>query len=165
MDIIDSMATNTAIKQFSSSWGYTGSPDPNTSYDTEFQKMATQGQILFSGLRRWRRLDQSHLDPRGQPLHHQRWWNDTLSMNGAGASYNSETVWNWGNQGSGNGWSPNESTRIRHTVNDYVGSGGGSSARSIRFQPGKPTPLTAPTRVRLLCAMFRMSRWPVIKSG
>ena len=46
-DILDSMASSNQIKQFSSSWGYTGSPDPNTNSDGWLQKMAAQGQTFF----------------------------------------------------------------------------------------------------------------------
>ena len=41
-------------------------------------------------------------------------------MNGSGASYLSETVWNWGNKG--------ESWNSNGTTNDFWGSGGGVSA-------------------------------------
>jgi hypothetical protein len=126
MDIIDSMASSNEIKQFSSSWGYTGPPDPNTSFDTEFQKMAMQGQSFFQASGDgdawinpvWVPADSPCLTSVG---------GTSLTMNGSGVSYNSETVWNEGNQGSGGGWSPNESTGSRHSQNDYVGSGGGVS--------------------------------------
>ena len=126
IDILDSMAASNQIKQFSSSWGYSGSPDPNTSFDTEFQKMATQGQSFYQASGDgdawidpiWVPADSSYLTSVGGTF---------LTMNGSGASYNSESVWNRGNEGSGNGWSPNENTGIRHTQNDYIGSGGGVS--------------------------------------
>jgi hypothetical protein len=128
IDVIDSMASSNQIKQFSSSWGYTSSqgPDPNTACDTEFQKMATQGQSFFQASGDgdawinpiWVPADSPYLTSVG---------GTSLMMNGSGASYNSETVWNEGNQGAGNGWSANESTGHRHTQNDYIGSGGGVS--------------------------------------
>jgi len=46
IDIVDSMASSNQIKQFSSSWGYTG-PGPNASMDQYFQKMACHGQSFF----------------------------------------------------------------------------------------------------------------------
>jgi len=121
IDILDSMAASNQIKQFSSSWGYTGSPDPNTSFDTEFQKMATQGQSFYQAsgdgdawiTQIWVPGDSTNLTSVG---------GTTLVMNGTGASYNSESVWNWGADGSG--WSANQT---RQKPNDYVGSGGGVS--------------------------------------
>jgi hypothetical protein len=125
-DILDSMASSNQIKQFSSSWGYTGSPDPNTTTDGWLQKMATQGQSFFQASGDgdawinpvWVPADSPYLTSVG---------GTSLTMNGSGASYNSEIVWNEGNQGSGNGWSANESTGSRRTQNDYIGSGGGVS--------------------------------------
>ena len=118
MDILDSMASSNAIKQFSSSWGYTGSPDPNSSFDAEFQKMAAQGQSFYQASGDgdawvnpiWTPADSANLTSVGGTL---------LTMNGSGASYNSEAVWNEGNQGHRNAWSPNG--------NGYIGSGGGVS--------------------------------------
>jgi hypothetical protein len=126
IDILDSMAASNQIKQFSSSWGYTGSPDPDTSFDTEFQKMATQGQSFYQASGDgdawinpiWVPGDSPYLTSVGGTL---------LTMNGSGASYSSEAVWNEGNLGSGNGWSANENTGKRNTQNDYIGSGGGVS--------------------------------------
>ena len=126
IDILDDMAASNSIKQFSSSWGYTGSPDPNTSFDTEFMKMATQGQSFYQASGDgdawinpiWVPGDSPYLTSVG---------GTSLAMNGSGASYNSETVWNEGNQGNGNGWSANENTGSRHSQNDYIGSGGGIS--------------------------------------
>jgi hypothetical protein len=117
-DILDSMASSNQIKQFSSSWGYTGSPDPNTTIDGWLQKMATQGQSFFQASGDgdawvnpiWTPADSPYLTSVG---------GTSLTMNGYGASYSSETVWNEGNQGHGNAWSPNG--------NGYIGSGGGVS--------------------------------------
>ncbi|HEV7925456.1 MAG TPA: MBG domain-containing protein, partial [Verrucomicrobiae bacterium] len=118
IDILDSMASSNQIKQFSSSWGYTGTPDPNTSFDTEFQKMAMQGQSFFQASGDgdawvnpiWVPADSYYLTSVG---------GTTLTMNGAGVSYSSETVWNEGIPGHGDVWSPNG--------NGYIGSGGGVS--------------------------------------
>jgi len=115
-DIVDSMASSNKIKQFSSSWVYTGSPgsrhypDPNTNMDGWLQKMATQGQSFFQASGdgdAWTGTisvpsDSPYLTSVGGTL---------LTMDGSGVSYASETVWNEGNQGSG----------------DYLGSGGGVS--------------------------------------
>jgi subtilase family serine protease len=126
-DILDSMASSNQIKQFSSSWGFTGITDPETSFDTEFQKMAAQGQSFYQASGDgdawidpiWVPADSPYLTSVG---------GTSLAMNGAGVSYSSETVWNEGNQGSGGGWSPNETVPgSRHNKNDYIGSGGGVS--------------------------------------
>jgi subtilase family serine protease len=47
LDILDDMADNIQIKQFSSSWGYTGGSNPNPTFDAVFMKMAMQGQSFF----------------------------------------------------------------------------------------------------------------------
>jgi subtilase family serine protease len=119
-DILDSMASSNQIKQFSSSWGYSGFPDPNTTMDTQLQKMATQGQSFYQASGDgdawyntiWVPAASSYLTSVGGTL---------LTMNGSGASYSSETVWNEGNQGSSNAWAPNG--------NGYIGSGGGVSSK------------------------------------
>ncbi len=118
IDILDSMAASNQIKQFSSSWGYSGSPDPNTSFDTEFQKLAMQGQSFYQASGDgdawynpiWVPADSAYLTSVGGTM---------LTMSGAGVAYSSETVWNEGNLGHANAWSPNG--------NGYIGSGGGVS--------------------------------------
>jgi subtilase family serine protease len=118
IDILDSMASSNQIKQFSSSWGYTSSPDPNTTFDTEFQKMASQGQSFCQASGDgdawvnpiWVPADSPYLTSVG---------GTSLTMSGLGAAYTSEKVWNDGNLGSSNAWSPNG--------NGYIGSGGGVS--------------------------------------
>ena len=124
-DIVDSMASSNQIKQFSSSWCFSPSPDPNTTIDAQFQKMAAQGQSFFQASGDgdawvntiWVPCDSAYVTSVG---------GTSLTMNGVGASYNSETVWQEGNLGFRNAWSPNG--------NGYWGSGGGiSSAYSIPY--------------------------------
>ena len=118
MDILDSMASSNQIKQFSSSWGYTGSPDPNTTFDGIFQRMALQGQSFYQASGDgdawvnaiWVPADSPYITSVGGTL---------LSMSGTGGAYSSESVWNEGNLGARHGWSANG--------NGYVGSGGGVS--------------------------------------
>jgi subtilase family serine protease len=125
-DIFDSMASSTNINQFSSSWSFSGVTDPDTTTDGFLQKMAAQGQTFFQASGdgdAWiNRIevpsDSPYLTSVGGTL---------LTMNGAGASYASETVWNAGNQGFGNGFAPNEPTNVRREQNDFLGSGGGIS--------------------------------------
>lgn len=123
-DILDSMASSNQISQFSSSWGYTGGSDPNTTIDMWLQKMQTQGQTFFQASGDgdawinpiWTPGDSPNLTSVG---------GTSLTMNGSGASYASETVWNEGNQSAG--WPANESTGSRRSQNDYIGSSGGVS--------------------------------------
>jgi subtilase family serine protease len=122
-DILDSMASSNQIKQFSSSWAYSGPPDPNTTTDEWFEKMGTQGQSFFQASGdgdAWINpivvpADSPYLTSVGGTL---------LTMTGSGAAYASEAVWNEGNAG---GWSGNETTTNVNATNDYVGSGGGVS--------------------------------------
>jgi hypothetical protein len=123
-DILDSMSTSNQIKQFSSSWAFTGTPDPDTVMDGWLQKMQTQGQSFYQASGdgdAWvfpiaTPCDSPYVISVG---------GTSLAMNSNGVSYASETVWNEGNQGSGNGWAPNEGTG-RHQ-NDNIGSAGGVS--------------------------------------
>ncbi|MGO9527881.1 MAG: protease pro-enzyme activation domain-containing protein [Verrucomicrobiia bacterium] len=116
-DILNSMASNSQIKQLSSSWGYWGSA-PDLTADQIFQQMMAQGQSFF----------QASGDADAWCASTSIWWpgddpyltsvgGTALTMNGSGASYASETVWNLGYDGSGwNGLN-----------GGYVGSGGGVS--------------------------------------
>jgi uncharacterized repeat protein (TIGR03803 family) len=116
-DILNAMVANSEIKQFSSSWG--GFAQSATS-DNIFRQMAVQGQSFFqdsgdgdslansefSSLATWPAEDPYVTSVGGT----------SLAMNGAGASYASERVWNDGNVPPG--W----------YGAGYVGSGGGVSA-------------------------------------
>jgi autotransporter-associated beta strand protein len=121
LDVLDDMATNTQIKQFSSSWGYTGGENPNPQFDSEFEKMAMQGQSFFQASGDgdawtnpiWVPADSPYITSVG---------GTTLTMNGSGVSYASETVWNSGyysSAGLTGPWFANG--------NGYWGSGGGVS--------------------------------------
>jgi hypothetical protein len=106
-DMLNSMAFNIQIKQFSSSWWI---PGPNATGDQILQEIAAQGQSFFQASG-----DGAAYIPILNPV---EWPTDnpyitsvggtTLTMNDPGTSYNSETVWN-------TGWTPN------------VGSAGGIS--------------------------------------
>ena len=118
IDILDSMAASNQIKQFSSSWGYTGGVDPNGSFDSEFVKMAMQGQSYFQASGDgdawvntiWVPAASTNLTSVG---------GTTLAMSGSGGAYISDTVWNSGYLGASDAWSPNG--------DGYWGSGGGVS--------------------------------------
>jgi hypothetical protein len=121
-DIFDSMASSNQIKQFSSSWGYTGVPDPDSVVDSMLQKMVAQGQTFCQASGDGDCWNTTRFRPMELPVdsvYLTSVGGTSLSMNGRGASYLSESVWNEGNLGAGNGWALNG--------NGYVGSGGGVS--------------------------------------
>jgi uncharacterized repeat protein (TIGR03803 family) len=120
-DILSAMAANPEVKQFSSSW--IGFGKSGTS-DHIFQQMAVQGQTFFeisgdgdswannvllptqfSGTSFWP-ADDPYVTSVG---------GTSLTMNGSGASYASESVWN--DENDPTGW----------YGSGYVGSGGGIS--------------------------------------
>ena len=119
-DILNSMAANTQIKQFSCSWGWGGGPSATT--DNIFKQMAAQGQAFFAasgdsdaytpGAASANGVDSTALAnaPASSP-YITIVGGTTLSTTGAGGVWSSETVWNWG---SHNG--------------SYVGSSGGISS-------------------------------------
>ncbi len=126
LDILDNMAESNyiQIKQFSSSWGYgydTGGFNSNTTFDQVFMKMATQGQSFFQASGDGDAWTSPILIPSASP-YVTSVGGTTLTMNGSGTSYASETVWNSGyytNAGISGPWAPNG--------NGYWGSGGGVS--------------------------------------
>jgi hypothetical protein len=113
--VLNSMASSNQIKQFSSSWGLPGgSPDLNA--DQIFTNMAVQGQSFFQASGDGDAWVNPIWVPSASP-YVTSVGGTTLTMNGSGASYASETVWNAGY--SPPAWSPNG--------NGYWGSGGGVS--------------------------------------
>jgi uncharacterized repeat protein (TIGR01451 family) len=104
-DILNSMAASNQIKQFSSSWAWGFFPDATT--DQIFKQLAAQGQSFFNAsgdYDAWVGLIYTPCDNPYITLV----GGTTLIMSGSGASYVSETVWNWGGGiGSGGGISPN----------------------------------------------------------
>jgi uncharacterized repeat protein (TIGR01451 family) len=120
-DVLNRIATDNSARQISSSWGWSGGPSATT--DQIFQQMAIQGQTFFNasgdgdaftaGANSINGVDNPNTfnAPSDSPYITQV-GGTTLTMNGAGASYASETVWNWG---------------IRYGE-DGVGSSGGISS-------------------------------------
>jgi hypothetical protein len=113
--ILNRMATDNLARQLSSSWSWSGGPSPTI--DNILKQMAAQGQSFFqasgdsdaytgsqtldNASQTTAPVDSTNLTSVG---------GTTLTMNGSGASWSSETVWNWNNSGQPN-----------------VGSGGGIS--------------------------------------
>jgi len=104
--ILDSMLSGSnTVKNLSSSWGWTGGPSTTT--DTIFKNMAAIGQSFLNaagdtdafttGASSANGVDNTSLQnaPSSSPYITQV-GGTTLTMNGTGASYASETVWNWG---------------------------------------------------------------------
>jgi subtilase family serine protease len=114
--LLDAMVTNTQIKQFSTSWGL----GQDATAESYLQTMQAQGQSFFTasgdGLAYvffpipWPLDDPNIVSVGGT----------TLSMNGSGVSYASDTVWNSGYFGANNYWYGNGQS-------GYWGSGGGVS--------------------------------------
>ena len=121
-DILSAMSSSNMVKNLSCSWGWGGGPSITT--DVIFQKMAAQGQSFFnasgdsdaftSGASSVNGVDNPALAnaPSSDPYITQV-GGTTLTMNGTGASYGSETVWNYG---------------YVATRGAYVGSSGGVSS-------------------------------------
>ena len=103
-DILNRMASDDLAQQLSCSWGWLGGPSATT--DQIFQQMALQGQTFFNasgdgdaftpGVNSVNGVDNPNTfnAPSDSPYITQV-GGTTLTMNGAGASYASETVWNW----------------------------------------------------------------------
>ena len=115
-DVYNTMAASNQIKQFSSSWAFSGSPDQTS--DQIFQELAAQGQSFCQASGDgdawtgpiWEPADSPNVLAVG---------GTTLTMAGRGAGYASEKVWNAGLLASS--WGYNGSS------NNYWGSGGGVS--------------------------------------
>ena len=116
-DVLNRIASDNAARQISCSWGWTGGPTTTT--DQIFRQMAVQGQTFFTASGDADAYPAGTVDnPSGfgypsDSAYLTSVGGTTLTMNGAGASYASETVWNWD---------------IRYgSVYDGVGSSGGIS--------------------------------------
>jgi hypothetical protein len=99
-DVLNLMVANSQIKQLSCSWGWSGGPSTTT--DNIFKTMAAQGQSFFnasgdSDAFTNEQVDSSSFDgsPSSSPYITEV-GGTTLTMDGTGNSYSSETVWNWG---------------------------------------------------------------------
>jgi uncharacterized repeat protein (TIGR01451 family) len=103
-DVLNRIATDNTARQISSSWSWSGGPEVTT--DQIFRQMALQGQTYFnavgdqdaftSGPNSVNGVDNPFLDHTpGDSPYITEVGGTTLTMNGAGASYSSETVWNW----------------------------------------------------------------------
>jgi uncharacterized repeat protein (TIGR03803 family) len=132
IDILTSMAEHPIIKQFSASW----IGQQSTSLDNLYKQMAVQGQSFFvaSGdIDSWVNNVILNTTYQGNLV---LWPADdpyvtsvggtSLTMNGAGASYASEQVWNWGNESPG-GVGVGSAGGTGWDGSGFVGSAGGIS--------------------------------------
>ena len=150
-DILNSMVTYSAtVKQLSSSWGWGGGPSTTT--DNIYKSMAAVGQSFFNasgdsgafttGAGSANGVDNTSLQnaPSSSPYITQV-GGTTLTMNGTGASYSSETVWNWNVEFPGQGYDGVASSggvssyysipSWQTNVSDLVARGGSTGFRNI----------------------------------
>ncbi len=103
-DVLNRIATDDTARQISSSWSWSGGPDPTT--DQIFQEMDLQGQTYFNaegdqdafttGSSSENGVDNPFLPHQpGDSPYITQVGGTTLTMTGGGTSYASETVWNW----------------------------------------------------------------------
>jgi len=142
-DVLNSMLTfSNTVKQLSCSWGWSGGPTNTT--DNIFKSMEAVGQSFFNasgdsdaftaGAGSVNGVDNPFLDnaPSSSPYITQV-GGTTLTMNGTGATYASETVWN---QGGGVGSSGGVSSYYaipgwQTNISNLAGRGGSASFRNI----------------------------------
>jgi uncharacterized repeat protein (TIGR01451 family) len=112
-DIINRIATDNSSSQISSSWGF----DSDTATTEQiFKEFAAQGQSFFQASGDSDAYVGPIAPPEDDP-YITLVGGTTLTMNGTGSSYSSETVWNYGYQPPGGA----------PQFNNYAGSGGGIS--------------------------------------
>jgi hypothetical protein len=148
-DILNSMlASSNTVKNLSCSWGWSGGPSTTT--DNIFKNMAVVGQSFYNaagdsdaftaGAGSVNGVDNTSLAnaPSSSPYITQV-GATTLTMNGSGASYASETVWNWGVEygsqydgvGTSGGVSSHYTIPSWQTSINVTAPGGSSSFRNI----------------------------------
>ena len=101
VDLLSKIANDNVAKQIGCSWGGGG---VNPSAETIFQQMATQGQSFFNATGDSDAFTGTIPFPSDSP-NITEVGGTTLTTTGAGGSYVSETVWNWGNSVGSSGGS------------------------------------------------------------
>jgi hypothetical protein len=143
-DVFNRIATDNLAKQVGCSWSWSVGPAHNwgrtgtKTLDSQLQQMAAQGQTFFqaSGDSDAYTGSQALSSASGptpvDSIFVTSVGGTTLNMSGAGASWSSETVWNWGdNTGSGGGVSPNYAIPTWQTHVDMAASNGSTVNRNI----------------------------------
>jgi uncharacterized repeat protein (TIGR01451 family) len=142
-DVLSRIATDNSARQISCSWGWTGGPTATT--DQIFQQMAIQGQTFFTASGDGDAYPPGAVDSPfnfGTPADSAYLTSvggTTLTMNGRGISYSSETVWNWGVEfgpfydgiGSSGGYSSYYSIPAWQTNINMVARGGSATTRNF----------------------------------
>jgi len=152
-DVLNSMVTySNTVKQLSCSWGWSGGPSATT--DTIFKNMAAGGQSFFNasgdsgafttGASSVNGVDNPSASLAGAPSscpYITQVGGTTLTMNGTGTSYASETVWNWNTEFPGQGYDGVASSggissyyaipSWQTSVSNLAGRGGSTSFRNI----------------------------------
>ncbi len=138
--VLNSMlAFGNTVKNLSCSWGWGGGPTSTT--DSIFEGMQAEGQTFFNASGDSDAFPAGTADteaPSSSPYVSQI-GATTLTMNGTGASYASETVWNWGYVssasayiGSSGGVSSYYPIPVwQQGVNSFLNNGGSTTMRNI----------------------------------
>ena len=144
-DILNSMAANSQVKQFSCSWGWGGGPSTTT--DNIFKQMAAQGQSFFTasgdsdayttGATSANGVDNTSLgnSPASSP-YITVVGGTTLTTTGPGGAWASEKVWNWGLRngsyaGTGGGISSHYGLPTWQSGISMASNGGSTTQRNI----------------------------------
>jgi Pro-kumamolisin, activation domain/Bacterial Ig-like domain (group 3)/Immunoglobulin domain/Domain of unknown function (DUF5011)/Viral BACON domain len=124
--ILNAMAASNTVKNLSSSWGWRGGPSTTT--DNIFKTLAAQGQSFFNasgdscaftvGASSVNGVDNTSIPNAPSSCPYITQVGGTTLTTGGGATYSSESVWNWGNS-------------IGSQYNGVGSSGGVSSYYSI----------------------------------
>jgi subtilase family serine protease len=140
-DVFNRIVTDNSAKQISCSWFWRYGPthtwvrrSPSSTLDSQLKQMAAQGQSFFEASGDSDAYTGSQaFSSFGGPIPMDSVYvtsvgGTSLTMNGAGSSWSSETVWNWGgNVGTGGGISPNYA-RPSWQANVSMAANGGSTA-------------------------------------
>jgi len=135
-DVLNQIANDNSARQISCSWGWTGGPNGTT--EQIFVQMALQGQTFFNASGDSDAFLPGQVDNPGFPGSPSSSPNitqvggTTLSMNGSGASYAAEQVWNLGSGlGSSGGYSSFYGIPYWQSNINMVAVGGSATTRNI----------------------------------
>ncbi len=136
-DVLNAMAARSQIKNLSCSWGWAGGPDATT--ENIFLQMAAQGQSFFNASGDSDAFLPGLVDNPGYEGSPSSSPNITqvggtaLSMNGGGAMFDSEVVWNRGGGiGSSGGVSSDHALPAwQQGINSFLTHGGSTTHRNI----------------------------------
>jgi len=129
-DLLNRMATDNLAKQLSCSWYIPGGTE-DTVADGIFAEMATQGQTFFSASGDSDAFTGLIPFP-GDTPYITEVGGTTLSENGTGGTYESETVWNWDNgEGSGGGISTQYAIPTWQQGISMTANGGSTTMRNV----------------------------------